>query len=78
MPSLCRALGIDDGGALRDALDHKDAAAVEKAAGRHRELFGKLLAAAGPAAKAVKALKALGLEGEAADDAARLTEVAQA
>jgi len=78
VPSLCRALGIDDGGALRDALDRKDAAAVEKAAGAHGELFAKLLAAAGPAAKAVKALLALGLDGEAGADAGRLAEVAGA
>lgn len=78
VPALCRALGIDDGGALRDALDRKDAAAVEKAAGTHGELFAKLLAAAGPAAKAVKAIAALGLDGEAGADAARLAEVAGA
>lgn len=78
VPALCRALGIDDGGALRDALDRKDAAAVEKAAGTHGELFARLLAAAGPAAKAVKALLSLGLDGEAGADAGRLAEVAAA
>jgi ATP phosphoribosyltransferase regulatory subunit len=76
VPALCRALGIDDGGALRDALDRKDAAAVEKAAGEHGELFAKLLAAAGPAAKAIKAIAALGLKGDAGADAGRLAEVA--
>ncbi|MDH3232325.1 MAG: ATP phosphoribosyltransferase regulatory subunit [Alphaproteobacteria bacterium] len=76
VPALCRKFGIDDGGALRDALDRKDAAAVAKAAGAHGELFGKLLAAAGPAAKAIKAIAALGLDGEAAADAERLAEVA--
>jgi ATP phosphoribosyltransferase regulatory subunit len=78
VPALCRALGIDDGGALRDALDRKDAAAVEKAAGRHGELFAGLLAAAGPAAKAIRALAALGLVSEAGADAERLAEVAGA
>jgi ATP phosphoribosyltransferase regulatory subunit len=77
VPALCRALGIDDGGALRDALDRKDAAAVAKAAGAHAELFGKLLAAAGPAAKAVKALAALELAGEAKADAERLAAAAE-
>ena len=76
VPALCRTLGIDDGGALRDALDRKDAAAVAKAAGAHGSLFGKLLAAAGPAAKAIKAIMALDLDGEAAADAERLAEVA--
>lgn len=76
VPALCRTLGIDDGGALRDALDRKDAAAVAKAAGAHGDLFGKLLAAAGPAAKAIKAITALGLDGEVAADAERLAEVA--
>jgi ATP phosphoribosyltransferase regulatory subunit len=78
VPALCRALGIEDGGALRDALDRKDAAAVEKAAGAHGALFAKLLAAAGPAAKAVKAITALGLDGDAGSDAERLAEVAEA
>jgi len=76
VPSLCRGLGIDDDGTLRDALDRKDAAAVEKAAGEHGELFAKLLAAAGPAAKAVKAIAQLWLEGETGADAERLAEVA--
>jgi len=76
VPALCRSLGIDDGGALRDALDRKDAAAVEKADGAHGALFAGLLAAAGPAAKAVKAIAALDLEGAARADADRLAEVA--
>ena len=69
VPLICRALGVDDGagGALRAALDRKDAAAVAQAAGPHAALFEKLLTAAGPAKKALAAIEDLDLPGEARD-----------
>jgi len=75
VPALCQSLGIDEGGALRDALDRKDAAAVAAAAGVHGPLFSGLLAASGEAGKAVEALQAIGLVDEARADAERLAEV---
>jgi ATP phosphoribosyltransferase regulatory subunit len=60
---------------LRDALDRKDAAAVESFGGAAAKSLLALLAATGPAEKALKSLKALTLPAEAATEVTRLVEV---
>ncbi|MBL8671981.1 MAG: ATP phosphoribosyltransferase regulatory subunit [Alphaproteobacteria bacterium] len=75
VPQLGRALALPEpqSTALREALDRKDAAAVAAAAGpAHGDLFLGLLRAAGPAQRAVAALQALRLPGQAALEAAAL------
>lgn len=78
VPAICRAAAID--GAARDtlrrALDHKDAAAVAASGGTAAALLQKLLASAGAAAPALKAIAALDLAPEAAAERARLAAVA--
>jgi ATP phosphoribosyltransferase regulatory subunit len=75
--AVAAALGVDreGGDALRQALDRKDAAAVETLAGGHGALFLALLRAAGPAGPAMAALGALELPPTAAAEIARLAEV---
>lgn len=77
VPVVCRALGLpaDEAGALRQALDRKDAAAVAAVGGAAADLLVKVLAASGPAARAVERLAALDLPEEAWADRRRLTEV---
>jgi ATP phosphoribosyltransferase regulatory subunit len=79
VPAFCRAIALDGATftALRRALDHKDAAAVAASAGKAAPLLQKLLAAAGPAEAALKAIAALDLPPDAAADRARLIAVAQ-
>jgi ATP phosphoribosyltransferase regulatory subunit len=60
---------------LRDALDRKDAAAVESFGGAAAKSLLALLAATGPAEKALKSLQALALPAEAATEVTRLVEV---
>jgi ATP phosphoribosyltransferase regulatory subunit len=78
VPAVCRAAGI--AGApldeLRRALDHKDAAAVKAAGGKAASVLQKLLAAAGAAAPALKAVAALDLAPAAAAERTRLAAVA--
>ena len=76
--SLLAAAGLDAGraGPLRDALDRKDAAAVEEAAGEDAGPLLYLLRAAGPAERALGVLKPLVLSGAAAAALAHLLEVA--
>jgi ATP phosphoribosyltransferase regulatory subunit len=79
VPAVCRAAGIsaaalDD---VRRALDHKDSAAVAAAGGKAAMVLQKLLAAAGEAASALKAIAALDLAPEAAAERARLVAVAE-
>ncbi len=78
VPAICRATGI--GGAvldsLRRALDHKDSAAVAASGGKAASVLQKLLAAAGAATPALKAIAALDLAPEAAAERARLAAVA--
>jgi ATP phosphoribosyltransferase regulatory subunit len=78
VPAVCRAAGISGAALdeLRRALDHKDSAAV-KAAGKAETLLQKLLAAAGAAAPALKAIATLDLAPEAAAERARLVAVAE-
>ena len=78
--SLAEGLGVAEAEipALRDALDRKDAAATEAAAGGHAALFLKLLRLAGPADSALAALAELPLpEGPAAEVAAMTRVVAR-
>jgi ATP phosphoribosyltransferase regulatory subunit len=77
VPSLAAALGFspEAGRTLAVALDRKDAAAVAALAGDHAELFAALLAAAGPADRAVARLQRLTLPEAAAAERARLVEV---
>ncbi len=74
---LVGELGFGDGPgrALRQALDRKDAAAVDKLAGVEAPLFQALLRAAGPAAEALKTLAGLTLPAAATDEVARLDRV---
>jgi ATP phosphoribosyltransferase regulatory subunit len=77
VPAVARAHDIDLGpeSPLRAALDRKDAGAVAKAAGEHGELMLALLAAAGPAKRAIAALAGLDLPEPARAEADRLAEV---
>lgn len=79
VPVLCRAAGIEGEKreTLRRALDHKDAAGVAATGGKASAILGKLLAAAGPAARALKTMASLDLPEEAAAERARLTAVAE-
>ena len=76
-PSLCAAHGLPlaDRPGLREALDHKDAAAVGLHAGPAAGLLTALLAAAGPAERCLEALSRLDLPEGAARERARLEAV---
>src|SRR5690606_27250829 len=63
--------------ALTRALDRKDAAAVAGLAGRHGALFAELLAASGPARRALSRLAKLELPAAAAVERDRLAEVVE-
>jgi ATP phosphoribosyltransferase regulatory subunit len=78
VPAICRAAGIAGASqeTLRRALDHKDAAAVAAAGGKAASVLQKLLAAAGAAEPALKAIAALDLAPEARTERARLAAVA--
>jgi ATP phosphoribosyltransferase regulatory subunit len=75
--AVTEAFAIPDqqAGALRAALDHKDAAAVAATAGEAGQLLGQLLAAAGPAAAALAALDHLELPTRARAEQLRLGAV---
>jgi ATP phosphoribosyltransferase regulatory subunit len=75
VPAVCRAFGGALPEGLRDALDHKDAARVAETAGGAAPPLGRLLAAAGPAPRALKTLAELSLPAEAAAERDRLAEV---
>jgi ATP phosphoribosyltransferase regulatory subunit len=75
VPAICRAFSLSAVDELRQALDHKDAARVAETAGAAAPLLGRLLAAAGPAARTLKALAALDLPAEAAAERDRLDGV---
>jgi ATP phosphoribosyltransferase regulatory subunit len=81
LPTLVPAIAVayDIGGprasALRNALDHKDPAAVAAVAGEAGDLLGCLLAAAGPAAAALAALSRLDLPAHARAESQRLGAV---
>ena len=77
VPLVCRALGLDEDitAQLRAALDRKDAAAVAAVGGPAADLLAKLIAASGPAERAMAALAGLELPEAAEKDRRRLTEV---
>ncbi|HWK46065.1 MAG TPA: ATP phosphoribosyltransferase regulatory subunit [Stellaceae bacterium] len=77
VPAVLAALDVPDRkvALLRSALDRKDAAAIAAIGGAAGDLLGRLLMAAGPAARALAALKAIDLPGEAAVARDRLVEV---
>lgn len=81
VPAACAGYGIDDATAteLRQALDRKDAAAVDAIgaaiAGSAASIFAGLLAAAGPAADAMARLDDLDLPPAAATERAALAAV---
>lgn len=76
--SLIASLGLDLGTQrlLRDGLDHKDAAEVERRAGTAGKLFVELLAATGPAERAFERLAKLDLPARARREADSLQAVA--
>lgn len=73
---VCRGLGLaeDDTARLREALDKKDAAAVAAVGGPAAELLYRLMAASGPAERAMEVLTAVPLPAAAEKDRRRLTE----
>ena len=77
VPALIAGLGIEAkaSGALVEALDRRDAAAVGRLAGGHSPLFSALLRSAGPARGALAALQRLALPEAAEAERGRLAEV---
>jgi len=77
VPAICHAavLAPEQVDAVRRALDHKDAAALRKAAGATAALLGELLKAAGAAEKSLTKLSTLDLPKAAATERARLGDV---
>jgi ATP phosphoribosyltransferase regulatory subunit len=76
VPAICRATGVAVD-RVRDALDRKDAAMVAAQGGAAAAVLGALLAAAGPARRALATLAALALPAEAAGERQRLAEVVE-
>jgi ATP phosphoribosyltransferase regulatory subunit len=76
-PLLIESFGIvgEQAERLREALDRKDAAAVEQLAGEGTALFEGLLSAAGPCEPALNRLRALELPESAAEAVGRLEAV---
>lgn len=77
VPAVCRELALDAAteARVRAAIDRKDAAALERAAGAGRHVLGGLLAASGPADRALAALQAMTLPDTAAREVAALAAV---
>ena len=77
VPAVCHAAKLDpaQSDAVRRALDHKDAAALRKAAGPAATLLGEFLKAAGAAEKSLAKLAALDLPKAAAAERTRLSDV---
>ncbi|BBK42297.1 ATP phosphoribosyltransferase regulatory subunit [Allostella vacuolata] len=77
VPAVCRELALDPAteARVRAAIDRKDAAALERAAGAGRHVLGGLLAASGPADRALAALQGIALPEAAAREVAILAEV---
>ncbi|BBK31013.1 ATP phosphoribosyltransferase regulatory subunit [Allostella humosa] len=77
VPAVCRELGLDGvaEARVRAAIDRKDAAALERAGGAGRHILGGLLAASGPADRALETLAAMTLPAIAAREVATLAEV---
>ena len=77
VPLILAELGVGGAAALslRQALDHKDAAAIDGIGGPEARLLGQLMAAAGPADRALERMSTIALPGAAAIEMARLTEI---
>ena len=77
VPVILDALGVEARTAerLREALDHKDAAAVAEIGGPAAGILGKLIAAAGPADRTLAAIQAIQLPAAAAAEVAALAEI---
>jgi len=77
VPLILAELGVAGAAAraLRQALDHKDAAAVEAIGAPEAVLLGQLMAAAGPADRALERMARIALPAAAAAELARLTEI---
>ena len=77
VPALFAEMGVDGDLAdkLRAALDHKDSAQVSALGGAAAGLLQSLIAAAGPAERAVEALRKLALPPAAAAERDRLAQV---
>ncbi len=80
VPAVAKALALEDGaaGALRQALDRKDAEAVNEICGDRDGLFEGLLRAAGPADGALAALAGLSLPEEGRVEVEKLARVVDA
>ena len=76
VPRILAELGVTGDGAasLREALDHKDATAIDALGGFAAELLGKLMATAGPATRALERMARIPLPDVAAAELARLSE----
>lgn len=79
VPAVCEHLGLDfgPGSALRGMLDHKDATAIAGLGGKPAEIFGALLAAAGPADRALALLEKVALPKSTAADCKCLSNVVE-
>lgn len=77
VPAIFAALGVAPplAARLRAALDHKDVAAIEAVGGAEGALLGRLVAAAGPADRALELLAQMDLPAEAASGIGRLAEI---
>jgi ATP phosphoribosyltransferase regulatory subunit len=77
VPLILAELGVAavEAAALRKALDHKDAAALDEIGGATAALLGRLMAAAGPAPRALERIGQVVLPGAAAVEMARLAEI---
>ncbi|MCC7272933.1 MAG: ATP phosphoribosyltransferase regulatory subunit [Alphaproteobacteria bacterium] len=80
VPAVCRAFGLDAEAErrVRAAVDRKDAAALDLAASSARSILGRLLAACGPAERALAALADLPLPDPAAQEVTALADVVAA
>jgi ATP phosphoribosyltransferase regulatory subunit len=77
VPLTLQALGVEGRAAerLRAALDHKDAAAIAEIGGPSAGILGSLMAAAGPADRALAAMAAIEMPERAKAEVAALAEI---
>jgi len=77
VPAILQALGVEGRAAeqLRAALDRKDAAAIAAIGGPSAAMLGALMAAAGPADRTLKTIKAIAMPEAAAAQVAALAEI---
>lgn len=75
VPAVLADHGVQADGALREALDHKDAAAVVQLAGTAAGTLEALIAGAGPAERAFEILDGLPLSPAAATERDRLAAI---